>query len=170
MQKNGVARLSAERGWNLRKAWPWTLVVSGAAVLLAGASLQYTGAFQGGGAAHPLTLRIAGIKSGDGVVRYAVCRANERFPTECEMAGEAKASRGVVVVQLPAVEEGAYAAAAFHDENRNGSVDLYPGRQVPSEGVAFSNGAASNSGVPSFEQARFEFDGKEQRLRMQYMR
>lgn len=104
------------------------------------------------------------------MVRVTVCEATERFPDGCKLAGEASAAEGVVLVHFPAVEKGAYAAAAFHDENSNGQLDMYEGRRVPSEGVAFSNDVFGSSGVPSFDKARFEFNGSDQRLRMQYMR
>lgn len=149
---------------------PWALVALGAAVIIAGAVHTYIDQSRGSGVFHPLALRVTGLRSDAGVVRVTVCTARESFPVGCRLAVQSKASQGVVVVQLPRVEEGAYAAAVFHDENDNGQLDMHVGRRVPSEGVAFSNDALAGSGVPSFEQAKFEFAGDEQRLRVQYMR
>jgi uncharacterized protein (DUF2141 family) len=154
----------------LSKAWHWSFIALGAAVLVGGATVQYSGALQASGVFHPLILNITGVKSDEGVVRITVCREAERFPDKCALATVLKAKTGVLIVRLPKVEEGAYAAAAFHDENKDGRLDMFEGRLVPSEGVAFSKDAFGGSGVPSFDQAEFEFDGKEQRLRMRYMR
>jgi uncharacterized protein (DUF2141 family) len=150
--------------------WHWSFVALGAAVLVGGATVRYSGVLHGNGVFHPLTLRITGVKSGEGVLRVTICTEAERFPEECALATALQAKAGVSIVRLPKVEEGAYAAAVFHDENKDGRLDMFDGRMVPSEGVAFSNDAFGGSGVPLFDQAEFKFDGKEQRLRMRYMR
>lgn len=171
MRDQGMARdFAGPEGRSRKRYWQPALVALGVTVLVAGAAYRYLGESRASGVFHPLTVRVVGIRSDVGVVRVTVCKAREQFPSGCELAGEASAVEGVVLVHFPAVEEGAYAAAAFHDENRNGQLDMYEGRRVPSEGVAFSNDAFGSSGVPSFDQARFEFNGSEQRLRVQYMR
>ena len=152
------------------RAWHWSFVALGAAVLVGGAAVQYSGALRGNGAFHPLALRISGVKSGEGVLRVTICREAERFPEKCALATVLQAKAGVSIVRLPKVEEGAYAVAVFHDENKDGRLNMFDGRLVPCEGVAFSNDLFGGSGVPSFDQAEFKFDGKEQRLRMRYMR
>ncbi len=171
MRDRGMARDPAgPEGRPRKRHWQPVLVALGVAVLVAGAAYRYLGESRASGVFHPLTVRVVGVRNDAGVVRVAVCKATERFPDGCELAGEAGAAEGLVLVHFPAVEEGAYAAAAFHDENGNGQLDMYEGRRVPSEGVAFSNDAFGSSGVPSFDKARFEFNGSDQRLRMQYMR
>jgi len=152
------------------RAWHWSFVALGAAFLVGGAAVQYSGALQGNGVFHPLILRLTGVKSDEGVLRVTVCREAERFPEECALATALQAKAGVSIVRFPKVEEGSYAAAVFHDENEDGRLGMFDGRMVPSEGVAFSNDMFGGSGVPSFDQAEFKFDGKEQRLGMRYMR
>lgn len=163
-------RITDGSGRKPGRLWQWALVALGMVALIGGAVHTYVEESRSSGVFRPLTLRVVGIRSDAGVVRVAVCRKKEQFPTGCALGAEAKASKGVVLVQLPKVEEGAYAAAVFHDENQNGQLDMHQGRRVPSEGVAFSNDVFAGSGVPSFDQARFDFDGTEQRLRVQYMR
>lgn len=153
-----------------RQIWQWALVALGATVLMAGAAYTYVGEMRSSGVFHPMSLRVSGIRSDSGVVRVTVCRAREQFPVGCDLANEVQAQTGAITVHFPQVEEGTYAAAVFHDENENGQLDMFEGRPVPLEGVAFSNDAFANAGVPSFEQARFDFDGNEQKLRVQYMR
>lgn len=170
MRDVGLARSNAGSRGRASKSFQWVLVALGATILVAGAAYTFVGQSGSSGVFHPLTVRVAGIRSDAGVVRVTVCRAREQFPVGCELAGESPAAKGVVLVRFARVEEGTYAAAVFHDENQNGQLDMFEGRRVPSEGVAFSNDAVGGSGVPSFEQARFEFDGNEQKLRVQYMR
>mgnify|MGYP000960629009 CR=1 FL=1 len=170
MHDPGLAASTAGSGKRSGRVWQWMLVTLGVATLISGAVYTYVDQSRTSGIYHPLTLRITGIRNDAGVVRAAVCNAREQFPIGCTLAAESRASMGVVLVQFPRVETGAYAVAVFHDENQNGQLDMHQGRQVPSEGVAFSNDAFARAGVPSFEQARFDFDGNEQRLRVQYMR
>lgn len=151
-------------------SWRPAFIALGVAVLVAGSAYRYFGESHASGVFHPLTVRVVGVRSNAGIVRVTVCEAREQFPDGCRLAREVAAAEGVVLVHFPAVQEGAYAAAAFHDENSNGRLDMYEGRRVPSEGVAFSNDALGSSGVPSFDKARFELDGSEQRLRVNYMR
>jgi uncharacterized protein (DUF2141 family) len=146
------------------------LVAIGAAVLVGGAALQSRDAFRTTGVFHPAALRVTGVKSDEGILRATLCKETERFPDDCELRSVGRASKGVVLIRFPKVEEGSYAAAVFHDENRNGRLDMHEGRRVPSEGVAFSNDAFADAGVPSFEQSKVKFDGKEQRLRIHYLR
>lgn len=152
------------------KALHWTLVALGGAVLIGGAVVQGREGSRTTGVSHPMTLRVAGVKSNDGILRASICRATERFPDGCELRSVARASRGVTFLQFNDVEEGSYAAAVFHDEDQDGRLDLHKGRQVPSEGVAFSNDSLAGAGVPSFNQAEVELNGGEQRLRMNYLR
>lgn len=170
MRDSGTAPITGRSRRKSRKYRQWTLVALGATVLMAGAAYTYVGESRSSGVFHPMTLRVVGIRSDSGVVRVTVCKAKEQFPVGCELAREGQAKSGVVLVQFPKVEEGIYAAAVFHDENQNGQLDMFEGRRMPSEGVAFSNDAFGGSGVPSFDQAKFEFDGNEQKLRVQYMR
>jgi uncharacterized protein (DUF2141 family) len=153
-----------------RNVTRWVLVAVGGAVLVAGAAIQSRDNFWTAGVFHPATLRVAGVRSGDGILRATICKEVERFPDDCELRSVGRASKGVVLIRFPKVEEGSYAAAVFHDENRNGRLDMHEGRRVPSEGVAFSNDSLADAGVPSFDQAKVKFDGSEQRLRIHYLR
>jgi uncharacterized protein (DUF2141 family) len=53
---------------------------------------------------------------------------------------------------FPELEEGKYAVAVFHDENKNGKLDKnYLG--IPTEVYGFSNNARRTFSAPSFEEA-----------------
>jgi uncharacterized protein (DUF2141 family) len=56
------------------------------------------------------------------------------------------------------VPRGTYAIKIFHDENDNMKVDL--GWRGPTEAYGFSNDARGAFGPPSYDAARFTFDGE----------
>lgn len=101
--------------------------------------------------AGDLTIRVDGLRSGEGAVLVALCGA-ETFTTEtCETRGEASAGSAVV---LRGVAPGTYAVQAIHDENRDGALNRR--FLLPTEGLAFSRDAPMRRGPPRFDDAAIE--------------
>jgi uncharacterized protein (DUF2141 family) len=109
------------------------------------------------GPAHAATLEVvvAGVRNNTGDIRVAVCSEQAFLKPTCEHVGHAPASAGEVVVRIPNVPSGVWAAQAFHDENRNGVIDknLFG---IPTEGLGFSNDAKIMFGPPDFAAAAFQ--------------
>lgn len=87
-----------------------------------------------------------------------------RFGGEPPLAS-AKASAGETSTQvvLEDVPPGTYAAAAYHDENDNGRLDL-TSVGVPAEGRGYSNTPQAGLGVPAFDEASFVHGETETRV------
>lgn len=106
------------------------------------------------GLAAELRVDVTGLRAAKGAVHVAVYAVPERFPKSDGMMAEAVVEARLNGIQavfsgLPA---GAYALAAFHDENGNRKFDqgLFG---IPLEGYGFSNGAKVFFGPPEFAEA-----------------
>ncbi|WP_404368142.1 DUF2141 domain-containing protein [Sphingomonas sp. MMS24-J45] len=127
-------------------------------------------------------LAVAAGQSSDGVLHVAVDNVRDRtgrvhvdictqqqFLKDCPIAADAPARVGQSIVTLTGLKPGRYAAQVFYDQNGNGKVDraLFG---VPKEGVGFSNDAKIRLGPPKWEEAFFDYDGRERtiRLRLRY--
>ncbi len=78
-------------------------------------------------------------------------------------SAKAKAGKVDTLVGLEDIPAGTYAAAAYHDENDNGRLDL-TSVGVPAEGRGYSNTSQVALSVPSFADASFEHGQQETRV------
>lgn len=126
------------------------------------------------GAATPvgrLEVSVAGLRSGDGVIRICLTANPGAFPA-CHNDALAVRRNVPAGAALPAFEglpPGDYAAAVMHDENGNKRLDTFAG--IPREGFGFSRNPAIGFGPPRFAAARFAVAGEanRQQVRMRYM-
>jgi len=128
---------------------PWFLIA---------ALPMLTGAAQYGS----IEVAVTGVRLAKGRVHIDICdRAT--FLKDCRWSGDAPAVQGTTIVVVRNVPPGRYGAQGFHDKNGNGEVDrgLFG---IPLEGVGFSNDARIRMSPPSFEEAAFDHDGKDQRI------
>ena len=98
---------------------------------------------------------VQGVRNDHGHVLVALCTKAEFLHPHCAWRGRAAAKAGTVVVSIPDVPVGTYAAQGFHDENDNGRLD----RNIlglPKEAMGFSNDAPMRMGPPKFDMAAFE--------------
>ncbi len=104
---------------------------------------------------HMLTIQVKGAKPNEGQIALALYKSEANFLKEADYS-EMKAvdSEGKANFQFADLEEGQYAISAFYDADSNG--ELKTGAMgIPSEKVAFSNGAKGVFGPPSFKAAAF---------------
>ncbi|MEM6785204.1 MAG: DUF2141 domain-containing protein [Bacteroidota bacterium] len=101
---------------------------------------------------------LTGMENDDGAVRIALFDSEATFTNTAVRATVLPVVDGRAVWVLDSLAVGDYAVAAFHDENDDGTMDqgLFG---IPSEAYGFSNGARGRFGPPTWEDARFEFDG-----------
>lgn len=119
------------------------------------------------GAAGDVEVRVQGLRSGDGVLRVALCGEGDFLKARCGLGGRAAAAEGSVVVRdVPA---GRYAIQAHHDENGDGRIDR-GGLGRPLEGLGFSRDAPMRFGPPRYADAVVEVpaSGGSLRLTMRY--
>jgi len=106
--------------------------------------------------AADLTVEVRGLRSDQGEVRVGLFNDARTFATDDGKIAEIvlKPSGGVARGTFADLAPGAYAIAAYHDENTNRSFDkgLFG---WPLEGYGFSNDAPVFLGAPPFERAAF---------------
>ena len=107
-------------------------------------------------AAADLEVRIDGLRSADGDVRVALHRQllEGAFPADDGVVAASirRADEGAVRFVFADVVPGAYAVAAFHDADGDGTLNQNV-VGMPTEGHGFSNGARGFMGPPNFEDA-----------------
>lgn len=117
-----------------------------------------------------LTVRLTGVRNGDGDVRAALFNSAETFRKEDKALAKlrVKAAPGVATVVFPGLAPGRYAVMAYHDENADGAMDRLFG-MIPTEGYGLSNNP-DVFGPPAFEQSVFDLAaaGTEIVLEMRY--
>ena len=112
-----------------------------------------------------LQIEISGVRSGQGVIQYAVFDSAEHFPSrEGRVAkGEVAAISPKTIIVVRGLKPGTYAVAVFHDENLNDDFDQgFLG--IPLEDYGFSNDARGLFAAPDFEDARFPVVGPRTRI------
>ena len=110
--------------------------------------------------AEVLRVTVTELRSERGDVHIALYATPESFPKSDGMLADAvlPARTGGVTATFPGLAPGAYALAAYHDENGNGEFDrAFFG--LPLEGFAFSNDASPFFGPPDFTDAAILLTG-----------
>lgn len=114
--------------------------------------------------AATLEVLVGNVRNDRGHVRVAVCPQALFLSDKCPFGGTAKARPGEVLVTIPDVPPGTYAAQSFHDENDNRDMDRTL-LGLPKEGIGFSNDAPFRFGPPSFGDAAFQLPPSGGRIR-----
>lgn len=110
--------------------------------------------------ADQLTVRVDGLRSGDGIIRVALWRPNDKFPDSNSIFLDATvpAAPDGVAATFDNMQPGAYAIAVFHDENANGEFDQGL-LGIPIEGYGFAKNAPVFLSPPNFNDAAVILDG-----------
>ncbi|PPQ35476.1 DUF2141 domain-containing protein [Rhodopila globiformis] len=104
--------------------------------------------------AADIDVAVTGIRNARGNILVAICdKAN--FPNgACAYHGEAPARAGSVIIRVPGVPAGIWAAAVYHDETNIRRLD-YTLFGMPKQGLGFSRDAKMRFGPPKFTEAAF---------------
>jgi len=121
--------------------------------------------------AADLTVHIANVRNGKGVVHACLTRDRRHFP-DCRgdpLAVRSTVSAGSAVLRFPGLAAGRYAVTLFHDENRNQRLDMLMG--IPREGFGFSGNPRIRFGAPRFKDVTIAIPPGQtvQTIRMQYL-
>jgi len=118
--------------------------------------------------AETLTVKISGLHTPFGTLRVVLWKEPAGFPTQPEKAVAQKSAPVTgpeLELSFTGLSRGSYAAAAYHDQNNNGTLD----RSLlgwPVEPTAASNGARGLVGPPSFSDAVFELKQPAQTIQL----
>lgn len=106
--------------------------------------------------AHDLTVRITGVRGGDGAIVADLWQGPDGFrdTARAVRSGTVPARDGAVEITFQGLEAGRYAVIAYHDEDGDGEMDRFFG-MMPTEGWGLSNDP-DVGGPPDFEPAAFE--------------
>ena len=120
------------------------------------AALSVTLAAAGPAAAGELTVRITGVRGGEGSVNVGLWRGSAGFRDDARTVRSAStpARDQAVDVTFRGLEPGSYAIIAYHDEDGDGELDRFFG-MMPTEGWGVSNDP-DLAGPPKFDAAAFE--------------
>jgi uncharacterized protein (DUF2141 family) len=119
-----------------------------------------------------LTVRVSALRSSRGQVGCTIYNSAKGFPTDPSLALQQRwcaIDKTESVCVFDPIPPGSYAVSCFHDENKNGKLDT-GAFGIPTEGTTASNDAKGLMGPPTFDKAKFSFDGvaSELSLRMGY--
>ena len=148
----------------MRGALAWTLAWVAASLLVTSAGMAQERALPDG----TILVTVTGLESEEGRVLCALFRGSRGFPTDKDriFKGAIGTPReGSARCRFDDVPLGTYGIAVFHDEDSDGEMDtgLFG---IPTEGYGASNDARGTMGPPSWEDARFGFDGTSKRMRI----
>ena len=113
-----------------------------------------------------LTITVTSLENSNGQIRAALYNRAEGFPmdnSKIVQAVSVAAEKPRTVLVFKDVPFGTYAVAVLHDENGNGEMDSNV-FGYPQEGYGVSNNQIPSFSAPSFEDARFELQEKDQKL------
>ena len=105
-----------------------------------------------------LVVRVLGLKSSRGFVRFGLFNSKETFPKEKHIIrdGAYPIKDGQCSFEIEGLKPGEYAVAVGHDKNGNGKIDRFFG--VPVEPVGVSGYFKRLWSVPKFKKAKFVVD------------
>lgn len=119
-----------------------------------------------------LTVHVSALKNHRGQVIIDIFDNDTGYPMKTENAILRKKitipADGNVVFHIDDLEDGEYAFALIHDENKNDKLDVnFIG--IPKEGAGASNNAKGLMSPPGYEDARFSFNkSTEMTIKMLY--
>jgi uncharacterized protein (DUF2141 family) len=101
------------------------------------------------------------LRNSNGSFACSLYNSPQGFPkTDESVVGRSrvKIKDGQATCVFNNMKPGVYAVVAMHDENDNGKMD-YNFLGIPTEGYGFSSGATATFGAPSFDAAKFQYNG-----------
>ncbi len=108
-----------------------------------------------------LQAEVIGLRSNNGDVVCSLFDDATAFPRDDSKVlrtVKARIDRGHALCRFTAVAPGEYAIVVFHDENGDGKFNQNA-FGMPEEGYGFSRDAAALFSAPSFDSAKFHYDG-----------
>ena len=115
----------------------------------------------GGAGAARIEATASNLRNSNGSFACSLYNSAKGFPKtdESVVAGSrVKIKDGHATCVFNNLNPGSYAVVAMHDENNNGKMD-YNFLGIPTEGYGFSSGATATFGAPSFDAAKFQYNG-----------
>jgi uncharacterized protein (DUF2141 family) len=101
-----------------------------------------------------LTVAASGLKNDKGTVQVGLYDAEGKFLNSIYKGASSSIKAKSATVVFSTIPAGVYAISAYHDENKNGKLDMnFMG--IPKEDIACSNNAKGFMGPPKYVDAKF---------------
>ncbi|WP_282018912.1 DUF2141 domain-containing protein [Salegentibacter mishustinae] len=114
-----------------------------------------------------IVVSVENLSSKEGKVYFALFN-EDNFLKKAPIQGEvSEIKEGVAQITFSEVPSGTYAITAYHDKNGNQQMD-FESNGMPKENYGVSNNQMNLYGPPLWEDAKFEFDGSEKNLKLQF--
>lgn len=114
-----------------------------------------------------IVVSVENLSSEEGKVYFALFN-EDNFLKKAPIQGEvSEIKEGVAQITFSEVPSGTYAVTAYHDKNGNQQMD-FESNGIPKENYGVSNNQMNLYGPPLWEDAKFEFDGSEKNLKLQF--
>ena len=114
-----------------------------------------------------IVVSVENLSSEEGKVYFALFN-EDNFLKKAPIQGEvSEIKEGVAQITFSEVPSGTYAVTAYHDKNGNQQMD-FESNGIPKENYGVSNNQMNLYGPPFWEDAKFEFDGSEKNLKLQF--
>ena len=107
-----------------------------------------------------IVIRVLGLKSSNGFVRFGLFNSEESFPKKNMVIqkGAHRITNYQCEFVIEGVSPGDYAVAVGHDKNGNGKIDRFLG--YPLESVGVSGYSKRLWSKPSYKKSKFSIDGQ----------
>ena len=108
-----------------------------------------------------LVIKIKNIPSVEGRIFLAIFNNKLDFDSKSNpvFSGIQYVNNDSIFIIVDSLQSGDYAISTYHDLNANGILDANA-FGIPTESFGFSNNALGTFGPPSFDQSKFNCDGK----------
>ncbi|UBZ06089.1 DUF2141 domain-containing protein [Salegentibacter mishustinae] len=114
-----------------------------------------------------IVVSVENLSSEEGKVYFALFN-EDNFLKKASIQGEvSEIKEGVAQITFSEVPSGTYAVTAYHDKNGNQQMD-FESNGIPKENYGVSNNQMNLYGPPLWEDAKFEFDGSDKALQLQF--
>jgi uncharacterized protein (DUF2141 family) len=114
-----------------------------------------------------IVVSVENLSSEEGKVYFALFN-EDNFLKKAPIQGEvSEIKEGVAQITFSEVPSGTYAVTAYHDKNGNQQMD-FESNGIPKENYGVSHNQMNLYGPPLWEDAKFEFDGSEKNLKLQF--
>tara|TARA_R100001369_G_scaffold73918_1_gene102571 strand:- start:492 stop:911 length:420 start_codon:yes stop_codon:yes gene_type:complete len=114
-----------------------------------------------------IRVNVDNLASEEGKVYFALFN-KDNFLQQAPVKGEVSEIKdGVAAVTFSEIPPGTYAVTAYHDKNGNQRMD-FESNGMPTEDYGVSNNQMNLYGPPTWEDAKFIFDGEKMELNLRF--
>lgn len=111
-------------------------------------------------AQNTIEVSLSDLKNDKGIVKVGLYNEAGEFLDKTFLSLSSEITDKTAQVTFTDVPDGTYAISSYHDEDENGTLNMFLG-MFPTESYGCSNGAKGYFGPPTWEDAKFEVSGGE---------